>query len=629
MISVYANKTAIEANPRRIEAMQKYNKLISWGRANPTRFIELVFKIELIDYQKWLVLNTWTAEKAVWVCSRNAGKSFLMAVYMMARAWLFPKFYIYIMSNTSAQSSDTFMKIESVAKHNIASLLGTSDVFFNELVKSNANSDGFTHGSSSYECSLYNGSTITSLVGKAQNIVGKRSNLNVYDEAGKIDKDFFALTEPFTTQNTDFKTGGGFDTKVFPLGIQTQNLYASSAEGVDSHLWDMYKDCAKNMLMGIPGFFAADINCDLPLKPYINGIEVNPLLKQSEIDAAMRTNERRALREYYNIFDTSGGSDAAVSRSAILRNTKRYLPVDRHQGGNHKYIICWDPARTNDNSTVLIGEEYEDENKGTKIRLVNSINLIEVISPTLKKPLPTPEQVEWVRKIVSLYNGDAPDYKNVEVFLDGGSGGGGKNIPDLLVQDWVDETGRLRRGIIDLNNDISKEQLASKFPNAKPILHIITPNSPRDIRTMMFEAMGEMTSQDLIDFPDTDLREEVKELDDGTKKRLTKEEVRALVEFDLLKEEIMAVQKFKLPNGGVSFHLPSNLEKKMADDRCFTLVLMSWYLSEKRREAFKKKDVPKQDYQSYLDSIANSGNGRNPFGQKTNPFANRTGFRFH
>ena len=108
MISVYANKTAIEANPRRIEAMQKYNKLISWGRANPTRFIELVFKIELIDYQKWLVLNTWTAEKAVWVCSRNAGKSFLMAVYMMARALLFPKFYIYIMSNTSAQSFITW-----------------------------------------------------------------------------------------------------------------------------------------------------------------------------------------------------------------------------------------------------------------------------------------------------------------------------------------------------------------------------------------------------------------------------------------------------------------------------------------------------------------------------------------
>lgn len=627
MISVYANKPAIEANPRRIEAMEKYNKLIQFGRRHPTRFIELVFKIELIDYQKWLILNTWASEKAVWVCSRNAGKSFLMSVYIMARALLFPKFYVYIMSNTGSQAQDTFLKIENIAKHNIASLLGTSDVFFNELVKSNANSDGFTHSASSYECSLYNGSTITSLVGKAQNIVGKRSNLNVYDEAGKIDKDYFALTEPFTTQNADFKTGGGFDSKIYPLSVPTQNLYASSAEGVDSHLWDMYKECAKNMLMGVPGFFAADINCDLPLKPYINGIESPPLLKQSEIDTAMRTNERRALREYYNIFDTSGGSDAAVSRTSILRNTKKYLPVDRHQGGDRKYIICWDPARTNDNSTVLVAEEYIDPEKGYKLKLVNSINLIEVISPTLKRPLPTPEQIDWVRKIINYYNGDAPDYKNIEFYLDGGSGGG-KNIPDYLVQDWTDETGKSHHGIIDLKSDMG-QQLKGKFPHAKDCLHIIIPNSPKDIRILMFEAMGEMTSQDLIDFPDTDLRQEEKELEDGTYKRLTQEEIRALVEFDLLKEEIMAIQKYRLPQGGVAFHLPPSLEKKMGDDRGFTLVLASWHLSEKRREAFKNKDIPKQSYQDYLNSLANSGKSKSPFGQKTNPFSQRSGFRFH
>lgn len=628
MLSVYNNLTSIEANPRKIEVMQKYEKLIQWGRQNPTRFIEKIFKIELMDYQKWIILNTWTSEKAVWVCSRNAGKSFLIAVYIMARALLFPKFFVYIMSNTANQAQDTFMKIENIAKHNIASLLGTSDVFFNELVKSNANSDGFTHGASSYDCELYNGSTITSLVGKAQNIVGKRSQLNIYDEAGKIDRDFFALTEPFTTQNMDFKTGGGFDTKVYPKTVPTQNIYASSAEGVDSHLWDMYKDCARNMLMGIPGFFAADINCDLPLRPYINGIEVNPLLKQSEIDAAMRTNEAKALREYYNIFDSSGGSDAAVSRTAIIRNTHRYLPVDRSESEFKKYIICWDPARANDNSTVLIGEEYQDKNKGYKIKLVNSINLIEVVSPTIKHPLSTPEQIKWFRRIVDLYNGNAPDYNNVEIYLDGGSGGGAKGIEDDLMLDWIDDTGRVRPGMIDPTSKLG-EQMIGKFPQAKKCLHIILPNSPINQRTIMFEALGEMTSQDLIDFPDTDLREEVKILDDGTTKRLTQEEVRALVEIDLLKEEVMAIKKTSTTNGGVAFGLPKNLEKRMHDDRAYTAILMAWHLSEKRREAFRNKDVPKQNFQEYLDSIAASGKGTNPLGNKVNPFGNKSGFRFH
>lgn len=563
MISVYNNLTSIEANPRKIEVMQKYQRLLQWGRQNPTRFIEKIFKIELMDYQKWIILNTWTSEKAVWVCSRNAGKSFLIAVYIMARAILFPKFATYIMSNTGSQAQDSFMKIENIAKHNIASLLGTSDVFFNELVKSNANSDGFTHDSSSYKCELYNGSTITSLVGKAQNIVGKRSHLNVYDEAGKIDKDFFALTEPFTTQNIDFKTGGGFDTKIYPKGVPTQNIYASSAEGVDTHLWDMYKDCARNMIMGVPGFFAADINCDLPLKPYINGIEVNPLLKQSEIDTAMRTNETKALREYYNIFDSSGGSDAAVSRTSILRNTHRYLPVDRSVSKDKKYIICWDPANTADNSTILVAEEYEDQEKGIKAKIVNSINLIEVVSSTIKRPLRTPEQLEWFWRVVQMYNGDNPDYTNVTVYLDGGSGGGAKQIVDFLMLDWTDAAGVKHPGIIDMETDIGKEQ-RPKFPQTKEILHVI---DPVKYRTLMYVALGEMTSQDLIDFPDTDLREEEKELDDGTKKRLTQEEMRALVEIDLLKEEIMAVKKTTTKTGQLTFALPPNLAKRMRDDR--------------------------------------------------------------
>lgn len=626
MISVYNNKMAIEANPRRIEAMDKYNRLIQYGRKYPTRFIEQVFRIQLIDYQKWLILNTWTSEKAVWVCSRNAGKSFLIGIYTMARALLFPKFAVYIMSNTSSQSADTFLKIENIAKHNIASLLDTSDVFLGEIVKSNSNSDGFVHGGSSYECELYNGSTIISLVGKASNIVGKRSALNIYDEAGKIDKDFFALTEPFTAQNTDFKTGGGFDTRVYPCSIPTQNLYASSAEGVDTHLWEMYKDCAKNMLMGVPGFFVADVNCDLPLKPYINGIETNPLLKQSEIDTAMRTNEARALREYYNIFDTSGGSNAAVSRTSILRNTLKYLPVEKSQGDDKKYLIAWDPSNMNDNSTILVSEIYKTDDRGYKLRLVNSINLIEVISPTQKRPLRTPEQIAWFWRIVTDYNGIAENYGNVVVYLDGGSGGGAKQILDFLILDWEDDDGIKHPGLIDLDTPVGQEQQAN-YPHA--VANVLKVIEPKAWRNDMFIAMGEMTSQDLIDFPDTDTRSEEKELEDGTFKRLTKEEIRALVEIDLLKEECMAMQKTQTKTGLVSFSLPPQLAKKMHDDRCYTLALSSWFLLQKRRDAFKHKEAPKQDFQSYLDSIAGKGSGSSRLFGGVNPFGNRSGFRFH
>lgn len=65
------------------------------------------------------------------------------------------------------------------------------------------------------------------------------------------------------------------------------------------------------------------------------------------------------------------------------------------------------------------------------------------------------------------------------------------------------------------------------------------------------------------------------------------------------------------------------------DDRAYTAILAAWHLSTKRQEEFRKKDVPKINYQDYLNQIANSGNNKSPFGGQANPFANRSGFRFH
>lgn len=619
MISVYNRLTETELNLRRLESMEQYNRLIQWGRANPTRFIEEIFKVQLLDYQKWVILGTWTAEQAVWVCSRNAGKSFLGALYIGARALLFPKQNIFIMSNTGSQAKDTFLKLENFAKKNISSLIGSSDVFFSEVVRNASNTDGFVHGHSSYELELYNGSKVTSLVGKATNVVGKRSNLNFYDEAGKIDAEYFALTRPFTTQNMDFKTGAGFDAKVYPKDIPTQNIYASSAEGVDSYLWQQYKDCAQNMLMGIPGYFCADINCDLPLRPSVNGVPVAPLLKQSEIDSSMRANEARALREYYNIFDTSGGSDAAVQRPVILRNEKTYLPVDQSVSDDKFYVICYDPALQADNSFVLIGELFEDPEKGWMGRIVNGINLIERLGPTDKRPLRTPEQIEWIKKIVLAYNGGAPEYENIKLCIDAGSGGGGRQYADLLIPDWKDAAGNTHRGMVDAEDEFSTTQY-KKFPHACNCVRLIEPTK---FKSIMYTAMSEMMQQDLIELPPSLPRDGIMHFEDDTSKTLTSEETRALLEIDLMKEEVMAIQKKKTAAGNIVYSLPPSKEKKMHDDRAYCLAMFGWVLSEKRREMFKIKEKNTATYADYLASVRAPAKNANPWGARGNPFASK------
>ena len=98
MISVYSRKTEIEVTQRKLEQMEKYNKLIARGRRFPVAFIEEVMKIPLLDYQAYVIMNSWTAEKAVWLFSRNAGKSFCGAIFMMMKALLFANSQIWIMS---------------------------------------------------------------------------------------------------------------------------------------------------------------------------------------------------------------------------------------------------------------------------------------------------------------------------------------------------------------------------------------------------------------------------------------------------------------------------------------------------------------------------------------------------
>ena len=112
--------------------------------------------------------------------------SYLSSPFMMARALLIPNSNIYIMGPSGNQAQETFTKLENLAKNNIASVIGVSSFFLDETVRMNSKADPFVHDKNSYHVELYNGSTINTLNSVAKNIVGIRSNFNVYDESGEL-----------------------------------------------------------------------------------------------------------------------------------------------------------------------------------------------------------------------------------------------------------------------------------------------------------------------------------------------------------------------------------------------------------------------------------------------------------
>ncbi len=98
MISIYQNKINNNVTSRDYEGMKRYINLIQWGRRHPVEFIEKIFGITLMDYQKWLINESWTKQYICIAASRNIGKSFIVGLFIMARSLLFPKTQVQIIS---------------------------------------------------------------------------------------------------------------------------------------------------------------------------------------------------------------------------------------------------------------------------------------------------------------------------------------------------------------------------------------------------------------------------------------------------------------------------------------------------------------------------------------------------
>ncbi|MEM5592756.1 hypothetical protein AAHH67_15305 [Niallia circulans] len=233
--------------------------------------------IQFLDAQKYAFMNSWLAPYNLWCITRNGGKSTLSAPFIMAKGILVNGHNSYILSNVSAQSQDTFLKIEKIAKKEIASFTGLTDFFMGELVKSAANTDGFTHSQSGFNYKLYNGSSVTSLSGDVNNNRGKRSNLNVYDESGWTSEEYVVATIPFLLQNSTFRLGGNMDVGTFPKQIPNQRLFISSASSTDSYFYMLYKDYSKRMLLGDKNYFVCDLNCEVMINATFNGKNIQLL----------------------------------------------------------------------------------------------------------------------------------------------------------------------------------------------------------------------------------------------------------------------------------------------------------------------------------------------------------------
>lgn len=590
-------------------------EFLQWGRRNPARFIEEVFNVQLMDYQRYLIDSSWTKPFVVWAMSRNGGKSLLASLFIMAKMLLIPGFKAYVLAAVGSQSIELFTKMEQFAMKNISSFTNLNDIFQSNVVKSQANSTGWVHNPASYTVRTYGGSQCFTLNGAFDNNRSKRSNLNVYDEAMNSPDELFHTSEPFTTQNSEFKMGKGFDAEDMlaePTPFPNQLLYCSSAGRTDQYFFKKYKEFSLRMFAGDKRYFCADISCDVIINATVhNKLWPVPLLTQEKVDQAMREDKEAAMREYRNIFTSEGGDGQIIKRADIIRNSVVRLPKLINDDGG-KWGLFYDPARSKDNSVILCAEYYQDPAVGWKMKIQNVVNLIDVEKRN-KTPMTTPNQIKELKRLLLTYNGDGyADYENVlRIGIDAGSGGAGVQTSDFLWEDWEDDNGNKHRGLID--QEYSPEAIGL-YPNAiRDKLLLIQPSK---YKVEMYRSAIEMMNLNLVEFPaeydnrgyitlmyelNTKTGEKTPRYQEPTEKEckelskngieiirerydLDRDEEIALKQIDALKTELVNIYRFKQSNGGDRFDLAPSVANKLNDDRSYVFVMACHFLQYLRRE---------------------------------------------
>lgn len=467
----------------------------------------------------------------------------------------------------------------------------------------------------------------------------------IFDECGFLSAEMLKVYGAFAAVNKNFASGKDRDghsidpirLKTFAINLPNQKFYISSASDTDTEFYRLYREFAKKQIMGDRDYCVIQIDCEVVLKPTIRGEVVNALLDRNTIETEMRTNPEKALREYYCQFTTDAGLNAIIKRGVITRNSETRPPLLYNDTNDKKFVFAYDPARTFDNSIILIMEIYKDKNGEYKGRVVNCVNLLD-IGKKIKSPMRTPEQIQYLKQLILDYNGDALDYDNIEcILVDSGTGGAGKPIMDFLMEDWQDSNGVTHRGLIDKEYGA---EYAHRFPNAVNKVRMI---EPAKYKSIIYEAMIEMLNMDAISFTanydnkgyltvfeadEKKLEKEKKIITEKLKKegyseeelivkineelqhascveskivKLDKFQEIALANIDAMKEEMVNMVRKKRDSGKDSFELTPDKANRLHDDRSYCMALASYYLQEKRLEHIRTRKKPTA--QSLIDKL--------------------------
>ncbi|MBK1611778.1 terminase large subunit domain-containing protein [Bacillus cereus] len=219
---------------------QGFKVWTAFYRANPHRFAKDYLGVNLFLYQKLLL---WAMNKYnffMYIAARGQGKSYLIALYCVIRAILYPSTNIVLASGTKGQA-------RLIITEKILKLKNDSANVAREIVE-------FKTSANETYVLFTNGSKITA-VPSSDNARGYRANILIVDEFRLISKkNIDEILKPFLNVN---RTPPYLqDPKYAHLSEENKEIYISSAWYKNHWIWDSFKSYLNGMMAGKDYFVA-------------------------------------------------------------------------------------------------------------------------------------------------------------------------------------------------------------------------------------------------------------------------------------------------------------------------------------------------------------------------------------
>lgn len=290
---------------------KREENLMKWAgywRANPHRFVKDYMGLNLYLYQKILIYMMNINDIFMYIAARGIGKSFIIAVYAVARSILYPNTNIIIASSTKGQA-------RLIISEKIVDLYNNHEAVRAEIGDFRNIKTGVNNASVSFR----NGSKIEAVT-SSDSARGYRGNILILDEFRLIDRKVIqdvlvpmlnvVRTPPFT-----FKE----EYKDYPKE-ENKTLYISSAWYKTDWAWGEFKRFFDEMTKGRSYFVANN--------PYTLSVK-HGLLTQKKVDTDRKSYDKAKWdMEYEGLF--VGENDRGFFKLEDINScrtiTKAFIP---------------------------------------------------------------------------------------------------------------------------------------------------------------------------------------------------------------------------------------------------------------------------------------------------------------